>query len=111
MAAEADGQLHSAVSKAPRMISHPWAVNDILQVFFEMNYDYFLKGRIFRLTSPNSWTCIQRIYEWFREHPDILLKFRQPVLLYPGVPSYTISTSWSRLRLSMEGELTLMQCC
>lgn len=85
MASEADNQLHPAVSKASRMISHPRAVNDILQVFFEMNYDYFLKWRIFRLTSSSSWTCIQRIYEWFREHPDIHLQFRQLVPLFPGV--------------------------
>ena len=113
MASEADTQLHPAVSKAPGMISHPRVVNDILQVFFEMNYDYFLKWCIFRLTSPSSWTSVQRIYEWFREHPDILLEFRQLVLLYPGslFLSLTISTSWSGLRLSTEDELTLTQCC
>ncbi|KAF3403249.1 hypothetical protein DPV78_003750 [Talaromyces pinophilus] len=48
MAAEADDQLH------------PAAVNDILQGFFEMNYDYFLKGRIFRLTSPNTGAALPR---------------------------------------------------
>lgn len=85
MASEADNQLHRAVSKAPKMISHPRAVDDILQVFFEINYDYYLQWRVFRFTSPSRWTCIRRISEWFREHLDILLEFRRLVLLYPGV--------------------------
>lgn len=66
-------------------VSSPYDVNDLLQVFFEKNQKFFYDWIAFRLESSTDIGAIQRIYDWFKGKPDVLLEFRREVLLFPGV--------------------------